>query len=319
MTKPRRESARKAPFSPITWLLLLVVVGYLFAGLYYVDQNQIAVLTRFDRIIDGNVMPGLHYALPWPIDRRIKIPVKQVETLVIDDFAGEYEEQSPPARFEQLTGLKPYCITGDNNIVTITLLIKYTVINPADYLYGTKSGEEMMNNLVASIIIQNLATLGVDEILTFGKKKIENDVKIQLQRQLDSLNSGIGVSFVEIKEINPPKTVQQDFDDVVNAQVDKRKVINVAQSYANEVISYARSKANLIVAEAESYGNEKVLAAQGDVSRFLSRLEEYKKAPAINRSKYYLDFIQEIYPHLEEIRVIDPDREGGILINLSSQ
>jgi membrane protease subunit HflK len=319
MAKPRRESVRKAPLSPITWLLLLGAVGYLFAGLYYVDQNQIAVLTRFERIIDGNVMPGLHYALPWPIDRRIKIPVKQVETLVIDDFAGEYEEQSPPARFEQLTGLKPYCITGDNNIVTITLLIKYTVINPVDYLYGTKSGEEMMNDLVASIIIHNLATLGVDEILTFGKKKIENDVKIQLQRQLDSLNSGIGVSFVEIKEINPPKTVQQDFDDVVNAQVDKRKVINVAQSYANEVISYARSKANLIVAEAESYSNEKVLAAQGDVSRFLSRLEEYKKAPAINRSKYYLDFIQEIYPLLEEIRVINPDRERGPVINLSSQ
>jgi membrane protease subunit HflK len=319
MAKPRRESVRKAPLSPITWLLLLGAVGYLFAGLYYVDQNQIAVLTRFERIIDGNVMPGLHYALPWPIDRRIKIPVKQVETLVIDDFAGEYEEQSPPARFEQLTGLKPYCITGDNNIVTITLLIKYTVINPVDYLYGTQSGEEMMNNLVASIIIHNLATLGVDEILTFGKKKIENDVKIQLQRQLDSLNSGIGVSFVEIKEINPPKTVQQDFDDVVNAQVDKRKVINVAQSYANEVISYARSKANLIVAEAESYSNEKVLAAQGDVSRFLSRLEEYKKAPDINRSKYYLDFIQEIYPLLEEIRVINPDRERGPVINLSSQ
>jgi len=319
MTKPRGESARKAPFSPITWLLLLGIVGYLLAGLYYVDQNQIAVLTRFGRIIDSNVMPGLHYALPWPIDRRIKIPVKQVETLVIDDFAGEYEEQSAPARFEQLTGLKPYCITGDNNIVTITLLLKYTVINPVDYLYGTKNSEEMMSNLVASIIIRNLAALGVDEILTFGKKRIENDVKIQLQRQLDSLNSGIGVSFVEIKEINPPKTVQQDFDDVVNAQVDKRKVVNVAQSYANEVISYARSKANLIVAEAESYSNEKVLAAEGDVSRFLSRLEEYKKAPDINRTKYYLDFIQEIYPQLDEIRVIDPDREGGLVINLSSR
>jgi membrane protease subunit HflK len=319
MTNARGESTRNTSFSSITWLLLLAVIVYLFTGFYYVDQNQIAVLTRFERIIDGNVMPGLHYALPWPIDKKIKIPVKQVETLLIDDFSGEYEENSPPARFEQLTGLKPYCISGDNNIVTITLLIKYTVINPVDYLYGTKSGEFMMKYLAASIIIHNLAALGVDEILTFGKKKIENDVKIQLQRQLDFLNSGIGVSFVEIKEINPPKTVQQDFDDVVNAQVDKRKVINVAQSYANEVISYARSKANLIVAEAESYSNEKVTAAEGDVSRFLSRLEEYKKAPAINRSKYYLDFIQEIYPHLEEIRVIDPDRERGPIFNFSSQ
>jgi membrane protease subunit HflK len=319
MTKPRRKNPRRAPLPWRTWLLLLAIVGYLCSGLYYVDQNQIAVLTRFERIIDGNVMPGLHYALPWPVDRKTKIPVKQVETLVIDDFAGEYEEQSPPARFEQLTGLKPYCITGDNNIVTVTLLIKYTVINPVEYLYGVKDGELMMNYLAASIIIHNLAALGVDEVLTFGKKKIENDVKIQLQQQLDSLNSGIGVSFVEIKEINPPKTVQQDFDDVVNAQVDKRKVINVAQSYANEVISYARSKANLIVAEAESYGNEKVLAAQGDASRFLSRLQEYKKAPAINKTKYYLDFIQEIYPHLDEIRVIDPDKQGGLVIDLSSR
>ena len=187
MTKPRRKNPRRAPLPWRTWLLLLAIVGYLCSGLYYVDQNQIAVLTRFERIIDGNVMPGLHYALPWPVDRKTKIPVKQVETLVIDDFAGEYEEQSPPARFEQLTGLKPYCITGDNNIVTVTLLIKYTVINPVEYLYGVKDGELMMNYLAASIIIHNLAALGVDEVLTFGKKKIENDVKIQLQRQLDSL------------------------------------------------------------------------------------------------------------------------------------
>ena len=313
------DSRKERRLPPITWLLLLAVIVYLATGLYYVDQNQIAVLLRFNRIIDGNVLPGLHYTLPWPIDRKVKIPVKQVETLVIDDFAGEYDKQSPPARFEALTGLKPYCITGDNNIVTITLLIKYTIINPVDYLYSLKTGEMMMNHMAASIVLHDLAGLGVDEILTFGKKKIENDVKIQLQRQLDALTSGIGISFVEIKEINPPKTVQQDFDDVVNAQVDKRKVVNVAQSYANEVTSYARSKANLIVAEAESYHNEKVLRAEGDASRFLSRLGEYEKAPEINRNKYYLDFIQEIYPMLEEIRVIDPDREGPLRVDLPSR
>ena len=68
------------------WLLLLVLVVYGGSGVYEIDRDTIGVLMRLGKVVDGSVQPGLHYKLPWPFDEVVLVPVKQVKTLVINDF-----------------------------------------------------------------------------------------------------------------------------------------------------------------------------------------------------------------------------------------
>ena len=119
--------------------------------------------------------------------------------------------------FYKKTNLDPYCITGDNNIVAIILDLKYTIDNPEKYLYGTTRPEYLVERIAASLIIHHLASLGIDNVLTSGKKQIEFELQESLRESLEPFDTGIRISFLEIKEVKPPKPVQDAFDRVINA------------------------------------------------------------------------------------------------------
>jgi len=293
-------------------VLIVVLTLYFGSGIYKIENNEIGVLTRFGKVIDKNVPPGLHFAFPAPVDKVYKVAVKRMETLEINDFSINYWNNKGRGQdFYTATNLDPYCITGDNNIVAISLLIKYNVTEPAKYLFNLKDCKQFIHNTVVSILIRKLASFKVDDALTIGKEKLGFDIKRDLQQELNKIKSGITLSFVEIKAIAPPMDVQPFFDKVINAKVEKGKVLDKAIGYKNKKLPETRSKANQVIRKAESYKNERILKAEGETSRFRSRLTEYKKVHDINKTKIYLDFIADLYPELGEIRVIDGSKNSS--------
>lgn len=299
----------------IKWVLFVLIIIYILTGFYSIKQNELGVLQRFGKVIDGKVRPGMHYALPWPIDRIDKVPVKEMRSLVIDNFSKSFAPDSPAASFQELTELSPYCISGDNNIVTISLLIKYNITNPVLYLFKIKDSQQLLRDIASTTIIHCLASLPVDEILTYGKKRIEDGVRLKLQRKLDHLESGLDISFIELREVSPPESVQSYFDDVINAKVEKRKMVNDAESYRSQVLPRARANSEKMIQEAYAYKKEKVSHAEGETKRFLAQLTEYRKAKEVSKIRLYLDFIHSVYPSLKEIIIVD-NKEKKKLLNL---
>ena len=310
MVRKQVKSAVVRLFSRyLRWMVLFLFLIYMVKGIpgsdtgvFYVDRNEIAVSQYLGRIHDNSIEPGVHYILPWPFGLVDKVPIRHMKTVVVDTFAslsGEKEVPKEPT---------PYCITGDNNIVKTTMLIKYNIINPVDYLFrgmDTAQNTGVIKSIAASAIIHKLSVLSVDNILTVKKNEIENAVKTRLQKELDQLKAGIGISFVEIKEINPPREILTFFDDVVNARVDKQKMIHEGISYRNMIIPEARSRADEMRQAAQSYKNKAVRHAEGNTARFLSRLEEYEKSKDITKTKFFLEFVSKTFSKLGEIRVID--------------
>lgn len=293
------------------WLLLVALVIYGFSGVYKIEGNSVGVLTRFGEIVDPRVLPGLHYKLPYPIDRVHIVPTKQIKTLEISDFNTRFRQSNGGAAyaFHKSTSLEPYCITGDNNLIAITLVLKYTIGEPVNYLFGMKQPEYFMQRCAADLVVHKLAKMKIDEALTFGKKQLEVEIQSSLVAKLEEYRTGLHLSFLEIKEITPPTKVQKEFDKVINAAVEKKKTHNQAQGYYNRIVPEARSEANEVIQKARAYKNEKISQAEGESSRFLSRFEGYNTNTTALREKIYLDFMKEIYPKLGEVRVIKSNKE----------
>ena len=303
------------------WLLLLFICAWFATGVYKIEKDGIGVLSRFGKVVEPSVPPGLHYKLPWPIDKLEVLPVKEVKTLMIQDFGSKFRISEGGVSYDyyKMTELEPYCITGDNNIIAVRLVIKYNIYEPVQYLYGLKQPERFVERAAANAIVHNLAGLKIDEVLTFGKKQLEFNLQNDIVSELEQYHTGIRISFLEIKEITPPQKVQEDFDRVINAEVNKKKAQHQAQGYYNRIVPEARSEADRIIQEAKAYKREKILTAEGETSRFLSRLKGYQENPRAQREKIYLEFISSIYPNLKEIRVIDAgEREKQLLIPLPS-
>ena len=289
----------------VAYILTASVLLYLLSGIYAVPQTHVAVQQRFGEIVNPSVKPGIHYALPWPVGRADKVPAKIVRRILIDDFSSNPSVDSISYAFRQMTGLTPCCISGDNNIVSIVCAIQYTISNPVEYLFKIEDNEGLLRDVVCNSVIKSLARLQVDEILTYGKMQIENAVKSQAQKKLDGLDCGLIISFVELKDVRPLAEVQTAFDDVINAKIDKRKLVNQAQSYRNEEIPRAKAKATRIVQQAQTYKIERISDAQGQAQRFLKQLEAYRQTQDLTKKKLYIDFIRQIFPRIEKLYLVD--------------
>lgn len=306
VTKAFGRALHQLVFGYAIWLLGLGLIVYLLSGIYKVEGDAVGVLTRFSRIVDSRVTPGLHYKMPWPIDRVQIVQIKQIKTMAITDFHTNYMQGDGGRAYSffKETELEPYCITGDDNIVAISLVLKYTIGDPVKYLYGLKQPEIFMERCAAHLIVHKLASLEINKILTIGKKQLEFELQNELSEELERAETGISLSFLEIREIKPPTTVQQYFDRVINAEVEKTRALHQAQGYYNRIVPEARSQANELIQEARAYKREKVNSAEGEASRFLSRFKGYRENPEAHREKIYLEFIQKMYPGLGEIRVV---------------
>ncbi len=172
-------------FSFYRWIFLCLVLLYFCSGIYSVSSNEVGVLQRFGKVLDDKIPPGIHYALPWPVDRVNKVPVKIVNRILIDDFFSITNPESAARLFYNLTGLASYCITGDNNLVNIQCVIQYNITQPSLYLFRSRSPEIMLRNMACNAILQSLAAMPVDRILTRGKQELTQEIKARLQGRLD--------------------------------------------------------------------------------------------------------------------------------------
>lgn len=316
MSKSIRYHLKDTTRSSFKYFLSVVLGGlavvYLLSGFYTISESELGVLQRAGKVIDGKVEPGGHYKLPWPIDTITKVPVKTTHTIEIKDFSlGDTDERT--SNFRKATGLSTYCITGDNNIVFIDYLIRYNILDPVKYLFNIKNNEDYLRQVACSAAIKSLAEKTVDDILTVGKKSVEVYLRKDIQQNLDQLDSGLGISAIEIKEVSPHRGVRTFFERVINAQIQKRELINNAESYRNEKLPKTKGMAMQIEEEAKAYRTEVVSRAKGEVDRFRNQLHEYSKAKNITKQRMYLDFIQENFPGLNKIILVDNSGEERII------
>jgi membrane protease subunit HflK len=292
-------------------LAVCLVLLYLCSGIYSVPSNKVGVLQRFGRIIGDRIQPGIHYMLPWPIDRVTKVPVKVVDRMLIDDFYSEaINNELSSNNFSNATGLDSYCLTGDNNLVNVLCVVQYTIVEPVKYLFQFGEPKDMLKSMACNTIIHCLAGRPIDEVLTRGKQEMVNYFKTELQKRLDAAGSGMNISFVEISSIKPPELVQDAFSDVVKANIDREKMINDAVAYSNEKIPAANADAARIVQEGRAYKAETVLKAEGDTRRFLSLLSETRKKSNSVQKMLYIETLTEIMKNVGEKHFMANDGSG---------
>ncbi len=304
----------------VRWVLACLLVLYSCSGIFSISSNEIGILQRFGRVVNHNVQPGIHFALPWPVDRVQKVPVKMVNRILIDDFSSAYAGATSRT-FADITGLDSYCITGDNNLVNISCVIQYTIVNPVDFVFHIKEPELILRNMASGTIIHSIAETSIDDVLTTGKFEIARYIKQKLQTRLDDINSGLSITFVELSEIKPPDRAQQAFSDVVKADIDRIKMINDAGAYRNERIPEAKAMADRILQDGAAYKKEVVLRAEGDVGRFLSLLEQNREKGDSTRNMLYRETLREVLKNVDKKRVmvLDNNKEMPVKIKLFSQ
>jgi membrane protease subunit HflK len=151
------------------------------------------------------------------------------------------------------------------------------------------------------------STLSSD-VLSEGRQAMAQETQERLQRYLDSYETGIAITLVNILKAEPPAAVKSAFDDVISAKEDKDRFVNEAKTYANGVVPEARGKAQRIIQEAIGYRERLVAEADGEAQRFNQLYTEYRKAPEVTRERLYLNSVEKVMSSVSKVLI---DVEGG--------
>ncbi len=287
-------------------LLGLAVAFWFFTGVYMVGPDEVGVIRTFGAYTH-QTQPGLNWHYPYPIQTVRTPKVTEVKRIEIG-FRTTRNGQYRTVEKESLM------LTGDENIVDAELIVQYRIKEPENYLFKIVEPELTVREASEASLRTIVGMNNIDETLTTGKYRIQEEAKKQIQAILDKYQSGIQVVAAQLQDVSPPKQVIAAFKDVASAKEDKNRLINQAEGYRNDVIPKARGEAEAMIRGAEGFRESRIKRAEGDVAKFNAVLKEYRKAKDITRERLYLETMEKVLPGVE--KVIVPDKDSGNMLNL---
>jgi modulator of FtsH protease HflK len=286
----------------VIWVLLALSIAWGAACFYTVEPGEVAVIRRFGKEV-RKAESGLNFLL-WPMERKNKVNVKAIRRIEVGFRTRRSSNQR--AVSESLM------LTGDENIVDAQMIVQYRVQDPSKFLFRLRDPEETLH-IAAQVSLRSIVgQTTIDDVLTVGRSRVQNETRLFLQRLMDDYQSGILVTEVKLQVVDPPEQVKDAFHEVVRAREDRERLTNKALGYKEDIIPRARGQAEKKIRDAEGYKEERILQAKGDAARFLALYEEYKKAKAVTRERLYLETIGRILPRAQKL-VVDSNVKTTIL------
>jgi len=284
-------------------LIGAVAIGlWLLAGFYIVNQGERGVELKFGKKNEVTG-PGLHWHLPWPIERVEKVNVDQVSTISI----GRRGDKGSGGGIDS-----GFMLTEDENIVVVEFTVQYKIKDASDYLFNVRNPNATIVQAMESASREVVGKSQLDFIITEGQLDVSDKTQKLLQEILDRYKSGIQIVKVQMQKVSPPDEVKAAFDDATKAREDGARIIKEAEAYSNDIIPRARGAASRLIQEAQGYKASITARAEGDARRFASIVGEYVKYPGVTRDRMYIETMEQVLSNTTKI-LIDQKGSSNVL------
>jgi membrane protease subunit HflK len=287
-----------------------------YSSVYTVQPEEQAVVKRFGSVFAIS-NPGLHLRLPFGIDT---VQLVATERVLKEEFGFRTEATlaATASRFAaQQFPDESLMLTGDLNIIQVEWVVQYRIGDPVKYLYNMREPLRTLRDLAESVMRRVVGNRIGSDVLTIGRVEIANTVREEIQSAMDQYDNGIRIITVELQDVVPPPRVQPAFNEVNEARQELERMINEATRQANEAIPRAEGTAKRINSQAEGYATERVNRALGESGRFTAVLLEYGSAPAVTRSRLYLEALSDALPRIGSVVVVQDGQMSPLpLLNL---
>ncbi len=225
----------------ILFILVVAILALVLANIRVVPQSKAFVIERLGTYY-STWQTGLHVKVPF-IDRIAKIVSLK----------------------EQVVDFKPQpVITKDNVTMQIDTVVFYQITDPKLYCYGVESPISAIENLSATTLRNIIGELELDSTLT-SRDTINAKIRVILDEATDPW--GIKVNRVELKNIIPPREIQDAMEKQMKAERERREAILRAEG---------EKQSRILVAE--GHKESKILEAEAEKQSAILRAEAVKEA-----------------------------------------
>ncbi|MCD8191257.1 MAG: SPFH/Band 7/PHB domain protein [Oscillospiraceae bacterium] len=217
--------------------LVVIIVAILVKNIRIVQQARAYVIERLGA-----------YSTTWNVGLHIKIPfIERVAKIV--------------SLKEQVADFPPQpVITKDNVTMQIDTVVYFQITDPKLYTYGIEHPMVAIENLSATTLRNIIGDLELDQCLT-SRDVINAKMRSILDEATDPW--GIKVNRVELKNILPPKEIQNAMEKQMKAERERREAILRAEGEKRSAILTAEGERESAILRADAKKQQQILEAEG--------------------------------------------------------
>ncbi len=232
-------------------VIILIVLVFLASALKIVAEYQRLVVFRLGRCI-GSKGPGLVILIPF-IDRAVRVDLRE-------------QVREIPAQTS---------ITADNAPISIDFLWYYKVFDPVQSVLQVGSFELAAQGIATTTLRSVIGGIMLDGVLSEREK-----INQALRSRLDEVTErwGVKVTNVEIREIIPPREVQESMNRQLTAERTRRAVVTESTGTREAAVNVAEGDRQAAILKADGMKQAAILQAEGERQAQVLRAEGYSLA-----------------------------------------
>ena len=250
------KATRNAPFRGLleprslagasVWLAIGAII--LLSGFMVVRPGDVGYGRIFGKVVWRDLPPGLHYLAPWPIARADRWPVREVKSIT-SSATDEY-------------------LTGDLNLVSISIDVQYRVKDPYVYHYRLGNPEQVIADKIREELRSFVASRTLDRLLNVERSQLQAYILNVFRtgnRDVDSVViDAIEPVKVSLVSVSPAMDAMNAFRNVSSSQDDRERIIVNAQRLTVSLIPMAHGNAVYEVEQARGEAEWKELTSAAD-------------------------------------------------------
>lgn len=236
----------------IAILIVVLIIITIMSSVRVVNQSTVYItekLGKYNRTMES----GLHLMIPFIERVARKVDIR-----------------------EQVVNFPPQpVITKDNVTMQIDTVIYVAITDPVRYSYAVGAPIMALENLSATTLRNIIGELELDETLT-SRDIINTRIRAILDEATDAW--GMKVTRVEVKNIIPPKDIQESMEKQMRAEREKREKILTAEGNKTAAITEAQGVKEATILRAEAEKQRQILSAEGEATAILKVQQAYAES-----------------------------------------
>ena len=257
-------------------ILVIILVVLIISGVKVIPQSKAYVIERLGSY-NRTLHNGLNFVIPLIERTANRVTLKEQ----VRDFATQ------PV------------ITKDNVTMQIDTVVYFQITDPKLYTYGIEMPISAIENLTATTLRNIIGELELDETLT-SRDIINSKMRAILDEATDPW--GIKVTRVEVKNILPPRDIQEAMEKQMRAERERREKILQAEGEKKAAILTAEGEKQSMILRAEAKKESQIKEAEGEAEAIikiqqataegLKLLKDAKADESVLKLKSYEAFIE---------------------------
>ena len=224
-------------------IILIILVVIFISGIKIIPQSKAYVIERLGAY-HRTMQTGMHYVIPFIERISNKVSLKEI----VKDFAPQ------PV------------ITKDNVTMQIDTVVYFQITDPKLYSYGVENPINAIENLTATTLRNIIGELELDETLT-SRDVINTKMRSILDEATDPW--GVKVNRVEVKNILPPRDIQESMEKQMRAERERREAILKAEGEKKAAILIAEGEKESTILRADAQKEAKIKQAEAEAESIL--------------------------------------------------